>query len=161
MDEPQNPSVSQGTESAQVVPQPPVAQPPAPMAPPAPVVPTIPTPPPQTPVVDLSGNKGMAIFAYLGPLILVPFLTEAKKDPFVKFHLKQGLVLIVAWIGVGILSSILSFMLYASGLFFIRFLFPIVYLGIFIINIIGLINASTGKEKELPVIGHLARNFNF
>ena len=40
-------------------------------------------------------NTLMAVLAYLGILILVPFLTDAKKDPFVKFHLKQGVALII------------------------------------------------------------------
>lgn len=37
----------------------------------------------------------MAIFAYLGIFIIVPFLTDSKNNPFVKFHLKQGLALLV------------------------------------------------------------------
>ena len=40
-------------------------------------------------------NNLMGIFAYLWILILIPFLTESKNDPFVKYHLKQGLALII------------------------------------------------------------------
>jgi len=41
-------------------------------------------------------NTGMAIVAYI--LFFIPLLTDAKKDPFVKYHVKQGLVIFLAWI---------------------------------------------------------------
>jgi len=37
----------------------------------------------------------MASLAYLWILIIIPFFTDAKDNPFVKYHLKQGLVLII------------------------------------------------------------------
>ena len=36
----------------------------------------------------------MAILAYIGPLIIASYLL-AKDDEFVKFHIKQGLVLVI------------------------------------------------------------------
>ncbi|GAF91940.1 unnamed protein product, partial [marine sediment metagenome] len=36
-------------------------------------------------------NTGMAIVAYI--LFFIPLLTDAKNDPFVKYHVKQGLSL--------------------------------------------------------------------
>ena len=39
-------------------------------------------------------NAGMAIVAYL--LFFIPLLTEARKDPFVRYHVKQGLVLFIS-----------------------------------------------------------------
>lgn len=134
----------------------PAPVPAAPIAPSAPVAPAALPPSPQAPVVDLSGNKGMAILAYLGPLILVPFLTEAKNDPFVKFHLKQGLVLIITSIGFGILKSFIP-----GSLWTFNILLSFVSLGFLIIDIIGIINASTGKMAELPIIGGFAKSFNF
>ena len=34
----------------------------------------------------------MASLSYVGPLVLIPFLTK-KEDPFIMFHVKQGIVL--------------------------------------------------------------------
>ena len=34
-------------------------------------------------------------------------------------------------------------------------------LGLVVIDIIGIINAASGKQKELPIIGQFARSFNF
>jgi uncharacterized membrane protein len=48
---------------------------------------------------------------------------------------------------------------------FIRWLFLIVVwlasIGLFILWLIGLINAINGKEKEIPIIGQFAKNFTF
>ena len=97
-------------------------------------------------------NTGMAILAYLGILILVPFLSEAKNDPYVKFHIKQGLALIIVEV-----AGLIIIAIPVLG----WFLSPILWLASLIFVIIGIMNASSGKTKELPVIGSIARSFNF
>lgn len=94
----------------------------------------------------------MAILAYLGILIIIPFLTEAKNDPYVKFHLRQGITLIISFVVAMVIG-------YIPVLGWI--LAPLLMLFNCIMIIIGVINAATGKQKELPLIGHYARNFNF
>lgn len=92
-------------------------------------------------------NVGMAVLSYLGILVLIPLLTDAKKDPFVKFHIKQGLVLLIADI-------------VASFIIWVPFIGWILWLGIVVLLIIGIINAANGQEKELPVIGSLGSKIN-
>lgn len=89
-------------------------------------------------------NVLMALLCYLWILVLIPLMTEAKNDPFVKFHIKQGLVLLIASLGSVVLSMIpiLGWML-----------LPFYSLGILILAIIGVINAINGKEQPLPLIG--------
>ena len=99
-------------------------------------------------------NAIMGILCYLGPLVLVPYLTE-RENPFVKFHIKQGLVLL----GFAILSFLISSF---SGLLFIFaiFLIPLIILFnlfLLILVIIGIVNAVKGAQKPLPLIGGLAR----
>ena len=94
-------------------------------------------------------NIGMAIVAYI--LFFIPLLTDAKNDPFVKYHVKQGLVLFIS----GFVIMVVSWMP------IIRWFAWILNLGIFVLFIIGVINAATGKEKPLPLIGHFADKFNF
>lgn len=120
---------------------PPSPQNSAPMNPPAPV--------PQPPA---STNAGMAILAYLGILIVIPFLTDAKNDPFVKFHIKQGLALIISEV-VGTFIYVIPFLGWVAG--FALLIFNLA------MTITGIINAASGKQKELPIIGVIARNFNF
>ncbi len=98
-----------------------------------------------------SKNTLMAALSYVGPLVIVSYLT-AKDDPFVKFHIKQGLVVFIGDIAVWFLSSMLW------GFWMIM---QFVNLGLIVLSIIGIINAVQGKEKDLPLVGQYAKNFNF
>jgi len=50
-------------------------------------------------------NTAMAIVAYI--LFFVPLFTEAKTDPFVKYHVKQGFLLFIWGVAVSFLNGIL------------------------------------------------------
>ncbi len=94
----------------------------------------------------------MAVLAYLGILIVVPFLTEAHKDPFVKFHLKQGVVLIIFEI-VGFFVGAIPVLGWFVGW--------LIWLATLVFVVIGIMNAASGDEKMLPVIGPFATNLSF
>lgn len=107
-----------------------------------------------TPMQGASGqgqqkNTGMAIVAYI--LFFVPLLTDAKNDPYVKFHVKQGLVLFILAVASGIIA-------WTPIFFWVSW---IINLAVLVFFIIGVINAATGKEKELPLIGQFAKSFHF
>ena len=93
-------------------------------------------------------NTLMAAISYLGPLVILSYLI-AKDDSFVKFHVRQGAVLF----GIEIALSVITSMFW--GLFMLG---QIVNLGALILSIIGIANAVQNKEKELPLVGHLAVN---
>ena len=98
-------------------------------------------------------NTVMGILAYMGPLVLVPYLT-AKEDPFVKFHIKQVLVLLA------IIVILWTFSWWASMIIF--FLFPIlqiINIGIIILSIVGIVHVVRGEQKELPLVGQFAIYF--
>ena len=92
-------------------------------------------------------NIGMGVLCYLGILVLVPLLTDSKNDPFVKFHIKQGIVLLV----VGIIAGFVSW---------IPFIGWILGLALFVLWVIGLVNVLGGKEVKLPVIGQFGDKIN-
>jgi len=96
------------------------------------------------------GNNIMAAISYLGILVIIPFLTESKNDPYVKFHIKQGLALLVT----GIIGWIISVIPVIGWI-----ISPIIGIILLILMIIGLINALTGKTKQLPVIGKYGDKF--
>ena len=101
--------------------------------------------------MDTQKNTLMAVLAYLGILVVIPFLMT-KDDPFVKFHIKQGLVLLVLEAALWVLGSMSwSFMIFI----------PLVNLAIFVLAIIGIVNAVQGKEKELPLVGQFSKYFTF
>ena len=54
---------------------------------------------------DIADNKLMAILCYLGILWLIPFLA-AKESPFVKYHLNQGLLVLILGIIVMAAASV-------------------------------------------------------
>ncbi|MBQ4547233.1 MAG: hypothetical protein IJA17_08775 [Oscillospiraceae bacterium] len=93
-------------------------------------------------------NKGMAVLSYFGLLILIPVFI-ARNDPFVRYHINQGLVLFLVDILAGIVGSILSFILGDIG----GFLSGALGIVIFVLFIIGIINAVKGEMKPLPLIG--------
>ncbi len=93
-------------------------------------------------------NKAMAIIAYIA--FFIPLFTEDKNDPFVKFHVKQGLTLFVAWIVAGFVS-----MVPLIG----WTLAPILSLGMLALMGVGIYHAYKGEQKPLPLIGGFAKNF--
>lgn len=97
-------------------------------------------------------NHFMGILAYLGPLVIIPYLTQ-KDDQFVKFHIKQGLVLLSIQVVVWILAK-MFFMIFFG-------LMQIINLGILILVIIGIANVVNKKEKLLPLVGHFSKYFKF
>jgi len=94
-------------------------------------------------------NIGMAVVAYI--IFFVPLLTNAKDDPFVKYHVKQGLVLFIA----GCITMV------ASWVPPIHWFSWLLNVGILVSFIIGILNAVSGKEKPLPLIGKFSDNFKF
>lgn len=80
----------------------------------------------------------LAACSYLSWLFLIPFFAK-REDPYVKFHLNQGIILFLIaqlkWImgGLGTLAGVFAFVL----------------------CIMGAISALSGKEKRLPLIGDI------
>jgi len=94
-------------------------------------------------------NIGMAVIAYI--LFFIPLLTNAKDDPFVKYHVKQGLALFL----LGVASMVLSFFPFLGG-----FLSIILDIAILVLFVMGVMNALLEKEIPLPVIGQWAEKLN-
>lgn len=101
------------------------------------------------------GSRLMAVLAYLGILIIIPAIF-AKDRPFVKFHLKQGLVLLITGFVVFFLYITVLEILPGSG-----FISIIIGFALFILSVIGVINAISGKEEKIPLIGDFGDKFNF
>lgn len=95
-----------------------------------------------------SNKKVMGVLCYLGILWIVPLLTDSKNDPFVKFHINQGIVLTILWIVIGIASSILAFIPIIGGV-----IGTILWVALAILAILGILNALKLEQKELPVVG--------
>ena len=98
-----------------------------------------------------ASNKNVwAVVAYF--MFFLPLLTDQKDDLYIKFHVKQGLVLFLAFVAQMVISMIPVIGWVAA---------PILLLINIILLVIGIVNSATGKQKQLPLIGKLADNFNF
>jgi len=98
----------------------------------------------------------MAVLAYI--LFFVPLLTgDAKKDDFVKFHTKQGLVLFLTVVLINVVRWMMPFSLYWT----LGWIFWLLSMGTLVLLIIGIVNAVNGKKEMLPVIGKMEKLFKF
>lgn len=98
---------------------------------------------------DIESGKIMAILAYLfgGLLFFLP-LVAASNSKFGKYHANQAFTLLLVSIVLAIVGIIIG-------------LIPVVgaivgtILGICVLAymVLGMVNAATGKAKELPIIG--------
>lgn len=99
-------------------------------------------------VTGVEPNKLMAALSYLGILVLIP-LFVSRKDPFVVFHAKQGLVVLIGYVIAGIATSILWLAIIGN----------LLWLVLMIVSIIGLIQALQGKRWRIPGIAQIADTF--
>lgn len=103
---------------------------------------------------DAEDNKVMGIIAYLGILCLVP-LFAAKESEFAQFHAKQGFTLFLAEIVGSIVFNILGAALPWQLSFITGLLSAVVWIGMLVFSIMGIVSAINGEMKELPIIGNI------
>lgn len=109
----------------------------------------------QDPILPSIGkpNTAMAIIAYI--IFFIPLITgDAKKDAFVKYHTKQGIVLFLLVVLLNVVDRILPFYFWWT----INWLLS---LGTLVLLIIGIANAASGKKEPLPLVGGAAAMFKF
>lgn len=89
----------------------------------------------------------MASLSYLGPLVLIPFLTK-RDNAFIMFHVRQGLVLF----GIEIALMFVNMM----SFFMLTPIIGLINICLLILSIIGILNAFRMKEAEIPLVGKWA-----
>jgi uncharacterized membrane protein len=90
-------------------------------------------------------SKLMAIVAYF--IFFLPLLTEYKDNDFVKYHVKQGIMVLLVGIGIGVVSSI-PFLGWVIA--------PLAMMALLVLWVMGILNASQGQKKPLPLVGKYA-----
>lgn len=111
---------------------------------------------------DIASNKVMAVLSYLGLLVLIP-LFAAPNSKYARFHVKQGINLLILNIIYSIISILFSLIKTPTTYWGVVevwttpwFIYVIIFLlgiPIIVLCIIGIVNAVKGQTKELPVIG--------
>lgn len=103
-------------------------------------------------------NKTLSIVSYITLIgwLISYFSGKENADSLLKYHLKQGLGLFI----VGLLFSVALnvVVMIVPSLSFLGY----VGLAIWVLAILGIINASNEVEKPLPIIGKIFENkFSF
>lgn len=128
-----------------------------------------------TPDMDVRQSKGIAWLSYMGLLFLIPMFVRRQSD-YTRFHVKQGVTLFAVELAYGVTYSILmaiinaifpghytysylyylpSYYVHSSVYNVFSFLLGLGYIFFLVVAIIGIVNAATGKRKELPLIGKI------
>jgi uncharacterized membrane protein len=98
-------------------------------------------------------SKLWAFLAYLLGIIGFILVLLVKKDnKFAMYHAKQSLVLFICWVIVMILTPI-PIIGWIGG--------PILGVVIFILWILGIVNALSGKQVPVPIVGKFADKLSF
>ena len=98
---------------------------------------------------EMDEGKIFAFIAYLLSIIGFLIVILAKKDnKFAMYHAKQSLVLFIVYIIGWVILVFIPFLGWG--------LMPIWWIIMVIFTVIGIINALTGKQKPLPIIGKYA-----
>ena len=106
---------------------------------------------------DVQQNKAMAVLAYFWVLFLIPLLA-APNSQYARFHANQGLVLFLADIAGGIVIGILTAILIwipVAGLILTSLISGAFSICMLVLMIMGIVNAATGKAKEVPILGKI------
>jgi uncharacterized membrane protein len=117
--------------------------------------PTQNTPVTQPPEGNNDTTMIMGILAYLGPLVIVPFLV-AKDNNFVRFHVKQGMILFAIEMILYVVTGMMMF-----NLLFLLPIITIINFACMILSIVGIVYVVQKVEKPLPVIGSLTKHLPF
>lgn len=93
------------------------------------------------------------ILCYVSFLWIIGLVAD-RDNPVVKFHVNQGIILTICSSALIVVLRILRITLFFISPV-IAMLIPVVSLITLILSIIGLVNASKGEQRPLPIIGNL------
>lgn len=96
-------------------------------------------------------GKTIAIISYITVigLIIAYLLNNSKKNAFAQFHIEQSMRIVV----LAFANYLLGWVLPSS----LGVITTIISIGIFILIILGIVNAINGKTTPLPVIGTIGQ----
>lgn len=105
---------------------------------------------------DIYGSRRFAWLSYFGIWLLVPLLVR-RENLFVRYHVNQGIVLLlfslIAGIGFAVVTGLLNLIKQGMGDFFLLPLLMIYYIFYMCCVVLGVVRVIRGQAKPLPLIG--------
>ncbi|MBP7708596.1 DUF4870 domain-containing protein [Candidatus Pacearchaeota archaeon] len=99
------------------------------------------------------------LFAFLATFLsIVGFviaLVTKREDKYVMFYAKQSLVLFIVYVVAWVVAMVLIWIPIIGWI-----IMWAIYVLLLILWIISWINALSGQEKEIPIVGQYAKKFN-
>ena len=100
---------------------------------------------------DVQKNKSMSCIAYI--LFFIP-LVACPDSKFGRFHANQGLLMLILYVAAAIVTTIIRRIFSFIFLGFLASIISfVVYVALIGLMIIGILNANSGKAKDLPFVG--------
>ncbi len=96
-------------------------------------------------------GRALAWLSYFGLLLIIPAVIQ-RNNPYTVYHVKQGMGLLI----VNVIVAFLCLFIVKSPIVCQSISFVIL-----VINVIGILNAISGKAKPLPLIGFIGELLNF
>ncbi len=96
-------------------------------------------------------GKALAWLSYLNVLVIIPILLQ-RDNPYTRFHIRQGLALLIVTIIWGFVSllPVIGKVLSLLGSVYIL-----------IMTVMGVLDALSGRERELPLLSNIAKLIEF
>ena len=101
---------------------------------------------------DIEKNKMISCLSYV--LFFLP-LVSCPESKYGRFHANQGLVYLILFVVCSIAISILRWIIPGFFYWLLNLLSLVVYLPLIGIGVIGIMNAYSGKAKDIPFFGTL------
>lgn len=109
----------------------------------------------ETPTKVKDEDKAMLVLSYLGILCLIPYFTVKKENEYVRWHARQGIILLIAevvlWLALMILSAIIAFVPFLF--FFMSLLWFVYIVGFLALSIYGIVQSLKGLKWKIPFLG--------
>jgi len=98
-------------------------------------------------------DKIMLVLAYLGIFCLFPLLT-VKDSEYVKWHAKQGLALMIVWVGWAIVGLILNLIPVLGTCVYL-----LGYVALLALSVMGIVKALGPARWKIPLVSAIAEKF--
>lgn len=110
-------------------------------------------------VLKPADDKTVAVISYFSVIgwIIAFVMYGSNKTALGAYHLRQTIALFIVGMCTWVLQLILAFVPYVGWIISILLVF--IYIGLFVLWIIGLIAAVNGEEKPIPIIGAKAQEW--
>ena len=105
---------------------------------------------------DVEANKVAAVLSYIGILVVVTLII-APNSKFARYHVNQGVGLLIGEVVLGIVSAIVVGILGFIPLIgvLIAWVFRVIELVFVILSIVGIVKAAKGEANSLPIVGEI------